>query len=245
MKRNSVFLALISILLPAALFTSCNDDGYSLDKFWVSAATVKPLSDNQYYLQLDDGTTLLPLTASGNPSDYPVKQTRVVANYTILGDSVQGYSHGVMVNLLLPILTKDITVLTAATKDSLGSDPVRILDYAIADDYLNIHFAIPTAYGSVHFLNLARNEIAGNPNEYVFTHNAYQTGGPLAEGLIAFDLRTIKETATSPYTFTVKAQDAGGEEKDFSVTYSWDEKNNRMFSVIDKHINYNNKMKVR
>lgn len=245
MKTNSLFTALICLVLSGCLFTSCNDDGYSLDKFWVNAATVKPLNSNQYYLQLDDGTTLLPVTASGNPSDRPVEQIRVIANYTILADSVMGYSHGVMVNLLIPILTKEPTVLTTATRDSLGTDPIRLLDYGIADDYLNIHFAVPTAYGSVHFLNLAKDEISGKPDYYVLTHNAYQSSGPLTEGLVAFDLRPIKAAHTSPYVFTLKAQDSNGEEKEWQITYQWEEKSNQMFSVMNKNVNYNKIMKVR
>lgn len=243
MKKDSILISIICILLAGGILTSCEDDGYSLDKFYVSVVTVKPEGGNQYYLQLDNGQTLYPI--SGNPIDKEVKQMRAIANYTIVGDSMLGYSHAVIPHLLIPILTKAPTVLNAATADSLGHAPIRLLNYGIADDYLHIHFAIPAAYGSVHFLNLAKNDTVGKDNYYELTHNAFNIPGPLREGIVAFDLREIKSSQTSPYEFTLKAQDQEGKTTEFTIVYDWQGSNSTMFSVLNMDVNYNKIMKVR
>lgn len=243
MRKGSILIIIMAVLLSGGIFTACDNDGYSLDKFYVSVVTVKPQNDNQYYLRLDNGATLYPI--SGNPVDLPVKEIRAIANYTIVGDSILGYSHAVIPHLLIPILTKAPTALTPETADSLGYDPIRILNYGIADDYLNIHFAIPAAYGSTHFLNLAKNDTIGKDNYYELKHNAMKIPGPFRQGIVAFDLRRIKATHASPYRFTVKAQDEAGVTKEFTIVYDWEEGSSQMFSVLNMDVNYNKIMEVK
>ena len=65
MKRMKNLMLMFGIILCSLSFFAClgDDDGYSLDKMSVGIVTIKPLSDNSYYLQLDDSTTLMPVNS--------------------------------------------------------------------------------------------------------------------------------------------------------------------------------------
>ena len=64
MKTLKSFMLLVGILLGSTVFYSCLDDDDAYSEFWRDSVqaivTVKPLSDNSYYMQLDDSTTLFP-----------------------------------------------------------------------------------------------------------------------------------------------------------------------------------------
>lgn len=227
MKKTLLLFGAASLLAAGSFFTACdnNDDfpvGYS------EIVTVEPVADNQYILRLDDGTELFPV--SGCPVEKE-ERFRGIAWYAPVGDSIQGNTNPVVVYQLTPILTKAPTVLTPATRDSLGTDPIRIVGYYIGDDFLNIQFALGAAPGSVHFLNLARNDTVGRPDYYEFTHNNYNLDGPLTSWLVAFDLREMKATHTCPYEFTVKAQDKDGVPKEFRIVYDWEKPAGQALSV--------------
>ena len=62
MKYQKVVTLIILLLSAAFAFTSCNNDGYSLDKFWLEVCTIEKTSDQDYRIILDKGPVLYPIS---------------------------------------------------------------------------------------------------------------------------------------------------------------------------------------
>lgn len=215
---------MLCVGLGSVLLYSCldDDDGYSLGKFWIEIVTVVP-DGNTYYLRRDDGTTLWP-AATNIPYYRPKEEIRVMANYTILGDSVdKDFDYYVKVNRIDEILTKDIAEDKGAANDSIyGKDPVEIADIWAGDDYLNIYFKTYYRGNVKHFINLIPSEDEEAMLE--FRHNAYgELSGYKQGGLVAFDLSTLDslniETPGDSTTLTVKVKTFDGD-KIYKVKYA-------------------------
>lgn len=69
MKHQKVVALIILLLSAAFAFTSCNNDGYSLDKFWLEVGTIEKTSDQDYKIILDKGPVLYP-SISNVPARY-------------------------------------------------------------------------------------------------------------------------------------------------------------------------------
>ena len=188
---------LILLLLTVVMLSSCNDDDdYSLDKFWVSIATVEnPNNEPFFFLKLDNGETLW--TAATNYYNYkPQSGQRIIADYTILNDKPTGsnYQHDVKLNDAYNILTKRIFHITPEEQDSIGNDPIGINDMWIGSNYLNIKFYY-SGYNRIHFINLVKDdskEYADNKIHLEFRHNANNDKEQYKQaGIVSFDLRTI------------------------------------------------------
>ena len=73
MKTLRLFLMATGVLFTSLTFQSCLDDnddyhyGYMIPNALV---TVKPVSDNSFFLQLDATTTLLPANITSSPYGY-------------------------------------------------------------------------------------------------------------------------------------------------------------------------------
>lgn len=188
---------LILALFPAILFTSCNDDDdYSLDKFWVSMATVEnPDNDPFFYLKLDNEETLK-IVATNFYNYKPQSGQRIIADYTILNDKPSGsfYQHDVKLNDAYNVLTKKIFYITPETQDSIGNDPIGIEDMWLGSNYLNIQFFYP-GYNKIHFINLVKDESKtynDNKTHLEFRHNAYNDEERYKRsGFVAFDLNSL------------------------------------------------------
>ena len=229
MKRINKYLLVLLASIP--FFVGCaNDDGYSLDKFWVEVASVVPTGDGAYYIKLDDGTKLWPASSvAGVPTTY----TRAQVNYTILSDSVGDYDHYVKVNYLSSILTKDILKLTPEQADSLGDDKIKILELWEGDDFLNIHFGVNVGVnGILHSINMVDNGL--DSEGYInleFKHNANGDASSYgAKGLIAFNLRPYQKTGANDIKFKVKLNAFSGSDSEYIFTYNYTgTKNNTSF----------------
>lgn len=191
MKKHLILLLIIFT------FSSCSDDdGYSLDKFWVSMATVEnPNNEPFFFLHLDNGDVLW--TAATNFYNYkPVTGQRIIADYTILNDKApeSSYQHDVKLNDAYNILTKRIYYITPETQDSIGHDPIGINDMWIGSDYLNIKFYY-AGYNKVHFINLVKDDSKTYNDHKIhleFRHNANNDSEVYRQvGFVSFDLRTI------------------------------------------------------
>ena len=91
MKHQKVVALIILLLSAAFAFTSCNNDGYSLDKFWLEVGTIEKTSDQDYKIILDKGPVLYP-SISNVPARYLENNMRVYADFTILQDANPGSS---------------------------------------------------------------------------------------------------------------------------------------------------------
>lgn len=211
---------LIILLASIPFFSGCaNDDGYSLDKFWVEVASVVPIEGGGYYIKLDNGKKLWPAApVAGAPTTY----TRAQVNYTLLSDSIGDYDHSAKINYLGTILTKGI--LRSTDEDVLGDDKIKILELWEGDDFLNIHFGVNVSGGNtLHSINMVDK---GTDNEGIvnleFRHNANGDAEKYgAKGLVAFDLRPYKNGRTSPVKFKITLNAFSGSDSEYIFTYNY------------------------
>ncbi len=201
MKMLKTLVLVFGVVLATLSLASCTDtDGYSLDRSEFGIVTVKPHGDHAFYLQLDDYTTLWPVNQGTPPSD----EYRALAYFTLLSDSIPGYSHAVKVLGLDPILTKTISPDLGEANDSIyGTDPVRLHENSvwskdgvwIEDGYLNINFITFFGGREKHYLNLIPKTNANNPYAFEFRHHAYNDPEMSEqEGLVAFKLIGLPST---------------------------------------------------
>lgn len=200
MKTLKLLLMATGVLFTSLTFQSClDDDDYNYGYLTPNAlVTVKPVSDNSFFLQLDDTTTLLPVNITSSP--YGNKEVRALVNCREVNEPAEGYSKAVYVNWIDSILTKQIAPDLGVENDSVyGTDPVDMIrDWVtIAEDgYLTLRFR--TNWGDrnkAHFVNLLASQDPANPYEVEFRHNAYgDVYGVEGDGLVAFNLDSLPDT---------------------------------------------------
>ena len=200
MKTLKLLLMATGVLFTSLTFQSClDDDDYNYGYLTPNAlVTVKPVSDNSFFLQLDDTTTLLPVNIASSP--YGNKEVRALVNCRGVNEPAEGYSKAVYVNWIDSILTKQIAPDLGVENDSVyGTDPVDMIrDWVtIAEDgYLTLRFR--TNWGDrnkAHFVNLLASQDPANPYEVGFRHNAYgDVYGVEGDGLVAFNLGSLPDT---------------------------------------------------
>ena len=200
MKTLKLLLMATGVLFTSLTFQSClDDDDYNYGYLTPNALeTVKPVSDNSFFLQLDDTTTLLPVNIASSP--YGNKEVRALVNCREVNEPAEGYSKAVYVNWIDSILTKQIAPDLGVENDSVyGTDPVDMIrDWVtIAEDgYLTLRFR--TNWGDrnkAHFVNLLASQDPANPYEVEFRHNAYgDVYGVEGDGLVAFNLGSLPDT---------------------------------------------------
>lgn len=220
-KLNLIMLGIVAFTM-MLLFQSClDDDGYSLDEFRISVATVASDSDTYHHFRLDDGKTLFPVAGNGYTGHNLMDGQRVLLNYTLLGDSTGSYSHPIKVNAIDKILTKKIAENEGEKNDSIyGKDPVSIKDIWIGDGYLNIWFAANFGGYKKHFVNLLQIDAEANPYELEFRHNAYDDPATASShGIVCFDLSDLPDTEEETVMLTVQVNAFGGT-KTYELKYN-------------------------
>jgi len=85
MKKILMMMMAVSSLM----LTACLDDeeGYSLGKVWISLGEVESQGSGSALVRLDDGALLFPVAGEG-PLSLPEEGTRILVNYTIVGDKL-------------------------------------------------------------------------------------------------------------------------------------------------------------
>lgn len=218
-------------------FSSCNDDdGYSLDKYWRSIATVNKIGDNTYDFTLDSGEKLWAAAPVG--LNLKPKYKRAIIDYTILSDEQDGYDHYVKLNGFYDVLTKDIIYIAPGDKikqDSIGHDPIKVYSIWEGGDYLNISFGFNTGGIESHMINLvsAEPDLSGDEDivKLEFRHN--QKGDPEhypSKGYASFSLIPYKISGRDKVTIELAWKDFGGETKTYKTEYKY----NKTTEVIDK-----------
>lgn len=198
-----------------------DDDDYSLGKFAIEIMTVVPDGDT-YYLRRDNGEKLWPFAT--NCPGYNSSKTRAQVNYTMLSDSIPGFSHGIKINWIENILTKNISPYRGAENDSIyGTDPVKIIAMNIGDGYLNIRFAANFGNTGVkHLISLIQDQEVNTPYALELRHQAYGDNALYAaEGLVAFDLSSLFNTGGQTVELTIKVNTFEGE-KSYKLAYNSD-----------------------
>ena len=198
--RNT--LLLLTVILFSVGTVSCSSDGYSLDRASMSIATVKAISSNSFYIQLDNGKKLYP-AAPVHINYKVIDGQRVIVNFTLLSDEYQGYDHMIKINDLSNILTKKVDVLDDKEKDDFGDDPLLISNDEywpsgiwISGGYLNLAFVQPLPVKERHRISLVKNETITYPDDgFVHLELRYNTFGDTTEyfskSLVSFNLNSL------------------------------------------------------
>lgn len=229
MKEHGTKFSIFILFTVLSLgFTSCDDDGYSLDKYWRSTATVNKIEDNIYDFTLDNGKKLwvaAPVGINLNP-----KYERAIIDYTILSDAQNGYDHYIKLNRFYDVLTKEPVYIDPndqRKQDSIGHDPIKVHSIWEGGGHLNIYFGFNTGGVNGHLINLvsAESDLSVN-NEIVkleFRHN--QKDDPEhypSNGYISFDLLPYKVEGRDKVTFELTWKDYNGETKIYQIEYKYD-----------------------
>ncbi|NDW09773.1 NigD-like protein [Dysgonomonas sp. 520] len=226
-KTKSSFILGVMLFMTILMFSSCDDDDYSLDDFYIDLATVSPIGDSKsFYLILDDKTTLIPV-APLNINYTPKANQRVYIDYTLLSDSYEDYDHAIKINYISNILTKDVSIINTDTQsDSLGYDPIQVKSVWFGDDYLNFRFAFRYNH-KTHFVNLVENKLREYDDDgkihLELRHNAYEDEQYKdGIGLGAFDIRPYiaRYPEAESIGFVIHVQEEKGEEKIYERNYT-------------------------
>lgn len=227
MKRTNIFLFALLTFLCSISFSSCHDDGYSLGAFVINLATVNPIKENSntYYFTLDNGETLW-CAASDIHYKPSKKGQRVWLNYTLLSDSINGFDHYIKVNGLREILTKKVIELTPQNEKEIGHDPIKVLQYWIGDNYLNIYFGYNTGNEKPHTINLIQKSLDGvlSDNSRILELRNNANGDPQkygAKNYASFDLRPFRRNGQDSIHLVLKALDFDNKEQEYQIIYSY------------------------
>jgi hypothetical protein len=211
--RKKMFVVLIAILL-LPLAGCLDDDDYSLDKYWVTTATIEKTGTDSYLIVTDNGDRLYP-SATAIPYFSIEDNQRVWVDYTILGDATGDVTYYVKVNNMSEILTKGILSLTPQNTDSIGNDEVKIANYWISGDYLTIRFL----YGGgqhIHFINLVQD--VNNPVDgdglpvLLFRHNRNDDPANYRMyGTVSISLESLRLDNQAYAPFVLKCDGFNGE----------------------------------
>ena len=223
-KKSLVkYTALIILILGSAF--ACNDnEGYSLGNYRISIATVVPEAGS-YSLRLDNGDMLK--VASADVFYRPRVNQRVLVNYTLLSDKSENNDRFIKVNDILNVLTKPVIELTEQNADSIGNDPIKVNQFWIGDNYLNVSFSFN--YGGVrpHAINMVQNESNKDESvlEFEFRHNSYNSPyNSLYDGFASFDLKPFKEEDIDSIPITIKYKNWDGD-KTYKLMYKYNSLN--------------------
>jgi hypothetical protein len=207
-------------------FASCSDDGYSLDKFWVSMVTVNEVGDNTYDFTLDNGEKLWVVAPIG--LDLKPKYKRAIINYTLLSDQFEGYDHAIKLNGFADVLTKNVVYIAPDNKikqDSIGHDPIKIHTIWASGGYMNIYFGFNSGGAGAHMVNLVSDRSVQPVTDIVeleFRHNKLNDPESYpAKGYVSFDLSPYLVAGQDKVTFDIKWTDFGGEVKTKTIEYEY------------------------
>ncbi len=223
------YILLASVLILGMV--SCDDDSYSLDKFWMDIATVNDSSDS-YDFTLDNGSQL---SVAATSTSYKPKYKRVIINYTILGD-VEGTGEGttnhyVKLNRIYDVLTKEPIYIAPDDQnkqDSIGNDPVKIYSIWEGGDYLNIYYGVNVGGGATHYINLVSAEplneaVNSDVVKLEFRHNKNDDPEHYgAKNYVSFDLKPFRKDNSGTVNFEISVKEFGSDEaKIYKIEYKY------------------------
>jgi hypothetical protein len=158
----------------------------------------------------------------------PVNEQRVMINYTILSKNIvpnSSYNYKIRLNDVSNVLTKEITLFSSVTNDSIGNDPINVTGCWIGSHYVNITF---TYYGSGtnHLISLVKLTSVGDTADSTIylelRHNAYRDFSMnMNQGVISFDIRSLQNSNGRPVKIMVTAKETNGIKKVYSLIYKY------------------------
>ena len=226
MKKILMMMMAVSSLM----LTACLDDeeGYSLGKVWISLGEVESQGSGSALVRLDDGALLFPVAGEG-PLSLPEEGTRILVNYTIVGDKLINETtkeYYIRLNSWREVLKKGIIDLTPAMEDSIGNDPVIVEDIWVSrNQLLNMELKY-FGRNKVHFINLVKAPgpltAEDQPFELEFRHNDNGDDPVYSmNALVSFDLSALQVAGADSVRFRVKSVDYNDIEHIFNGVYRY------------------------
>lgn len=224
-KILMMMMAVSSLMLTACLD---DDEGYSLGKVWISLGEVESQGSGSALVRLDDGALLFPVAGEG-PLSLPEEGTRILVNYTIVGDKLINETtkeYYIRLNSWREVLKKGIIDLTPSMEDSIGNDPVIVEDIWVSrNQLLNMELKY-FGRNKVHFINLVKAPGAltseDQPFELEFRHNDNGDDPVYSmNALVSFDLSALQVAGADSVRFRVKSVDYNDIEHIFNGVYRY------------------------
>jgi len=227
MKKLFVLLLVGSLF---GLMTGCDmdDDGYPLRDAWVGFGLVsKDATTESFTIKMDDGEVLYPTTNLGLVKDV-VDNERVLVNFIILGNKSNpdhNEFYYVQINSLRKILYKGIFDITPAKEDSIGNDPIYVVDKWIKNNMLNFELKY-WGGNKTHFINLVKQpgaiNLANGPVILELRHNANDDSEefPLS-AFVSFDLSALKVSGKNSTPFKIIAKGFDGKDFEYIGEYKY------------------------
>ena len=210
MKKKSIFLTGLIMLLSSVILQSCKDDDddvYYYNSYAYAIGDMVVKEGESPYLQLDSKKTMLPSNTS-IPSFFLEDGRRVVINFSLLQENYMGYDYYVAINDIDTVLVKNIIPITPETADSIGNDPVNIIDMWTSD--VNV----------VRDFSLSNNPDKDNYMQLEFRHN--MEDDPKIDrrlwGVASFRLKDLAPQESNLSGLKIKVNTFGGE-KTYNLKY--------------------------
>ncbi len=220
--KSIIAAAAVLLCLPSCL----KDNGTDWSRYYPNAlVTAKTNAGGEFYLQLDEKTTLKPDNLSKSP--FGGKEVRALLNYTDRGayspeGSGQKFDRKVEVNWIDSLLTKKPAPSLGSTEENdkaYGTAPVEIINNwitIIEDGYMTLSFC--GVWGNrrkVHAINLVTGTDPDDPYCLELRHNAFDDntdiGGVNVNGAVAFNLSDIPDTQGKTVKMTICYKSFTGE----------------------------------
>jgi hypothetical protein len=220
-------IAFILFITTATFFVSCDNDFEEQETLWFNYGTYVDSDQNVlgFILKMDNGDTIIPESLD-YIEDGIEDGSRVIPIYTVelqVGQTIYG-----KVLEIEKIFTKNITQLTEDIQDSIGDDPVQILENNIwlSEKHLNIIFSYYGG-GTIHYINLVKPNGAQTDSLgrqiLEFKHNANDDIYNYAySGIVSFDMWSIYQEGMDTLNFVFKSEDYYGEIMEWEGVYVYD-----------------------
>lgn len=227
MKKNNTYrqIAQHMIALVAVMcFIACNKDTEEEpQKFLIEYGTIEKTDEENYTILLDKGDILLP-TENIVPGRTLKNNMRVDIDYTILEEAADTCKEDyyVRINYLNEIPTWSIIPYTSSIEDSIGNDPVQIINTQIANGFITIEFYYETsALSDTHNFSLVMHPATSSSNniQLEFRHNAHGDKGTNKFGHVCFRLQEALLDKQGLIKLRIKYNDFNGP-KDIDLTYN-------------------------
>lgn len=229
-KLKTLCLIILAMASAAVTFQSCdNDDNPNICTYpgggsGQAIVTVKPNADNSAVtLQLNDSATLMPKNMTKSPWGAKEKRAYLYFSFNEAKPNSNGQLE-VIVHKIDSILTKGMNAdLGEGNDKAYGKDPVEIVkswETNAEDGYLTLRFRTNFGMADVtHKVTLIPVKHENGEYEVEFRHDANgDTGGTLADGIVAFRLDDAYNQPDKPYDLKIRWKSFSG---DKSTTFKY------------------------
>lgn len=221
-KVKFSFYIIVGITIHACLYSCMDDESINLKSF-LSIATVQVTNNDTYSFLLDNGEDLK-VVESLIPGYKAVENQRVFIEYQYLSEDTEEEKKTIRLIGIQNIVTKNTINLTQVNADSIGNDPLQVLEMWSGGDFLNIYYMFHYGNTKPHMLNLVDNTMADHDDypdgkiHLELRHNAFDDPYTTqASGYICFNLKPFRRENSNSQDFVIRVNNYDGA-KDHNIT---------------------------